>query len=117
MHIHALLVGAVDVNLSPAMLLQDPLLYLRIIERHSVTHSFAPNFFLGALNAAIEKSKEPPTMDVSSLRNVVSGGEANVVTTGVKFNAYMHSMGAAARVLVPAFGMTEVCLKTNRGTV
>lgn len=106
MHLHAVLVGALDIHVSASTVLQDPLTWLKLIERHSVTHSFAPNFFVGALNSAMDKAEL--NYDISSLRTVVSGGEANVVSTGITFNNRMHSMGAPANTLVPAFGMTEV---------
>ena len=108
MHLHAVMACANDVHVSPVMFMQDPLLWLRLMEKHSVTHSFSPNFFLSALCKALDNTSPRPSFDLSRLRRVVSGGEANVVSTGIAFNSAVQSMGAPDNVLKLAFGMTEV---------
>ncbi|ORY66982.1 uncharacterized protein BCR38DRAFT_336968 [Pseudomassariella vexata] len=109
MHIHAMAVCASQVHVAAKLVLQDPLSWLEIMAAHSVTYSFAPNFFLASVCKALEARTATPRIDLSRLRIIVSGGEANTVSTGVSFNQLLRSMGAADHVLQPAFGMSETC--------
>ncbi|ORY60864.1 uncharacterized protein BCR38DRAFT_300109, partial [Pseudomassariella vexata] len=108
-HIHAIVAQATQVHVAPTIALHDPLLWLKIIDHHAVSYTFSPNFFLAAVCRAVENASPRPALNLSKLRAVISGGEANVVSTGLAFNAAMRSLGAVQDVLVPAFGMTETC--------
>jgi acyl-CoA synthetase (AMP-forming)/AMP-acid ligase II/thioesterase domain-containing protein len=114
-HLISLYVGATQFHIAPAAILTDPLLLLRLIDRYQITLTFSPNFLLGQINAVLE-SQEPEassvgtqTFDLSSLRYMISGGEANVVATGERFLQGLARYGLAASALRPAFGMTETC--------
>lgn len=105
---HAMSVGANQILVAPPIFLQDPLLFFEKMAEHSVTMSFAPNFLIAAVCKAYEAQKYKRELDLSKVRHVVSGGEANVVSTGTRFGEIMASMGASRGVLKTAFGMTEV---------
>ncbi|CZT09263.1 probable long-chain-fatty-acid-CoA ligase [Rhynchosporium agropyri] len=84
-HLHALLCGADQIHVPAVEFLR------------------APSMFFEAI-----KSQEPPKRyNLSSLLTVVSGGEANVVSTGLEFTKIIASMGASPQSLQTAFGMTE----------
>lgn len=104
-------VGAPQIHVEPTLAIRDPTIWVETMSAHDVTYTFAPNFFLAAMCNAfrIDSCSKPEKPDLSALRVVVSGGEANTVSTGVAFNALMQRLGAPASVLVPAFGMTETC--------
>lgn len=106
-HMIASYVGAHQVHAEPATILADPLLFLRIIQRYRVTIAFAPNFLLGQINAAL--SAGSASLELSTLRRIVTGGEANVVTTGRRFLELLAPYGLSPGALWPAFGMTETC--------
>jgi acyl-CoA synthetase (AMP-forming)/AMP-acid ligase II/thioesterase domain-containing protein/acyl carrier protein len=114
-HMIALYVGATQLQAEPATVLADPLEFLRLIHRHRVTVAFAPNFLLGQINAVLQESSanSPTTLaldvDLSCLRRIVTGGEANVVETGRRFLEILAPHGLARNALWPAFGMTETC--------
>lgn len=114
-HMVALYAGATQLHAEPAVILSDPLRFLRLIDRHRVSIAFAPNFLLGQINAALEASDREPSdgrpevMDLSCLRRIVTGGEANVVETGRAFLKLLAPCGLAGNALWPAFGMTETC--------
>jgi acyl-CoA synthetase (AMP-forming)/AMP-acid ligase II/thioesterase domain-containing protein/acyl carrier protein len=113
-HMIALYVGATQLHAEPATVLADPLQFLRLIHRHHVSVAFAPNFLLGQLNAALSTAGSRPTdvpfkVDLSGLRRIVTGGEANVVATGRRFLELLAPHGLSRNVLWPAFGMTETC--------
>jgi acyl-CoA synthetase (AMP-forming)/AMP-acid ligase II/thioesterase domain-containing protein len=114
-HMIASYVGANQIHTEPATILADPLRFLRIIGRYQVTIAFAPNFLLGQINAALSAvdmqggTTEVASLDLSCLRRIVTGGEANVVTTGRRFLDLLAPYGLSPDALWPAFGMTETC--------
>jgi len=114
-HIIALYVGATQVHAEPATILADPLRFLRVIHRHGVSVAFAPNFLLGQINAGLQSAtseasgKRALALDLSRLRRIVTGGEANLVKTGRRFLELLAPYGLAGNVLWPAFGMSETC--------
>ncbi|HWM66083.1 MAG TPA: non-ribosomal peptide synthetase [Steroidobacteraceae bacterium] len=113
-HLISLYVGATQVHADPAAILKDPLLFLRLIDQHRVTVTFSPNFLLGQIDAMLSASGVAGAvtarpLDLSSLRHIISGGEANVVETGRRFLQLLAPYGLAPSVLRPAFGMTETC--------
>ena len=111
-HLVCLYSGATQFHIEPGAILTQPLRWLRLIDRHRVTLTFAPNFLLGQINSALEASQGealPATMDLSCVRHIVSGGEANVVATGQRFLELLAPYGLARTALRPAFGMTETC--------
>ena len=114
-HLVSLYVGATQFHIEPGAILTDPLRWLRLIDRHRVTLTFAPNFLLGQISTVLESGQAeardalPPTLDLSCLRHIISGGEANVVSTGRRFLDLLAPYGLARTALRPAFGMTETC--------
>ena len=113
-HLHAMLHAADQVHIQAADLLLDPRMFLTMISKHSVTHSFAPNFFLASLRAALEKpepfgsTSEP---DLARFRILISGGEANVVETASALTLLFrkYNLPEDTEVIRPGFGMTETC--------
>lgn len=114
-HLLPLFVGAVQLHVEPTEILTDPLLFLRLIDRERVSMTFAPNFLFGQINAALLSSgpeafgTRHDAFDLSSLRRIISGGEATVVETGRRFVDLLATYGLARDALWPAFGMTETC--------
>jgi acyl-CoA synthetase (AMP-forming)/AMP-acid ligase II/thioesterase domain-containing protein/acyl carrier protein len=114
-HMIALYAGATQLQAEPAQILTDPLEFLRLIHRYRVTVAFAPNFLLGQINAALQTTSHGAAagqdldIDLSALRRIVTGGEANVVETGRRFLELLAPHGLARSALWPAFGMTETC--------
>ncbi|WP_043486807.1 MULTISPECIES: AMP-binding protein [Streptomyces] len=119
-HLLPLYVGANQLHAPASVILEEPHRFLRIISRHKVTMTFTPNFLLGPLNSAAhefaegaasggEDGEDGERLDLSALRHIVSGGEANVVATGEAFLANYAPYGLRRSALWPAFGMTETC--------
>ncbi|MDI3422096.1 non-ribosomal peptide synthetase [Streptomyces luteolus] len=108
-HLLPLSVGATQLQTSPDLILGDPVRFLQLIDAHRVTMTFTPNFLLGLINQALAQLPGNLPLDLSSLRHIISGGEANVVGTGVAFLDKLAVYGLDRRVLWPAFGMTETC--------
>lgn len=118
-HLLPLSVGAVQLQAAPEAVLADPLHFLELIDAHRVTMTFTPNFLLGLINKALDQAPSTPlsplnpvlspSLDLSCLRHIVSGGEANPVATGTGFLDRLAPYGLHRAALWPAFGMTETC--------
>ena len=112
LHLHAMWAGGSQIHVQAADLVPNPLHFLELIHKHHVAYAFAPNFFL----ASLQRVMEPPALeqsidklDLSRLRCIVTGGEANVVEMYVALTQSLRKLGAPNNVLNPAFGMTETC--------
>lgn len=107
-HLHSLSVGAEQVHIQASDLMVEPLRFLKLIQEHRVTYSFSPNFFLASLIRTLEEGNTQ-TFDLSSLRVLASGGEANPVETCSTLTNLLKRYGAPDNFLSPGFGMTETC--------
>ncbi|WP_394850836.1 non-ribosomal peptide synthetase [Pendulispora brunnea] len=115
MHLLPLYAGAVQLHVDPAVILADPLMFLRFMDRYRVSVTFTPNFLFGQINAALSSAKhaddkgQTHVLDLSCVRHIISGGEAIVVETGRRFLDLLEPFGLSRKALWPAFGMTETC--------
>lgn len=108
-HLLPLSTGSVQLHVEAAVILGEPLEFLRLVSRHGVTMTFTPNFLLGLLNASADRLEETGPVDLSRLRHIISGGEAVVRSTGETFLHRFAPHGLRPNALWPAFGMTETC--------
>lgn len=84
--------------------------FLRLLEKHKVQFTFAPNFFLSKLLDSLVAAGPSLKLDLAALRAVISGGEANVVSTCAALQDWLHRFGANGENFIrPGFGMTETC--------
>ncbi|KAL1848713.1 putative NRPS-like protein biosynthetic cluster [Diaporthe australafricana] len=120
-HLHALWVNEDQIHVQAADVVSAPAYFLDLLSRHRVSRSFAPNFFLASLVSAAAAaagvatgeaavaSTNAPSWDLSDLKFLVSGGEANDIKTCVAASALLEKYGAPRGVIAPGFGMTETC--------
>ena len=112
-HLLPMFAGAHQVHVEPSDILAKPLLFLSLISKHSITNTFAPNFFLARLRRTIETSGQAGRLfkgaDLTSWRCLISGGEAVAVETCEALVEMLCVYGAPRNVIIPAFGMTETC--------
>jgi acyl-CoA synthetase (AMP-forming)/AMP-acid ligase II len=107
--LQALLHGCTQVHMLATELLQNPIRFLEVIEEQKATVTFAPNFFIAMVLRAFKSSDNDLHVDLSCLRHVDSGGEANVTALAVEFTDTVQRLGGSTDgVLRTAFGMTEV---------
>lgn len=111
-HLHAMLLGAQQVHVQANDVLANPLLFVYLVAKHRVTHTFAPNFFLALLEKSLN-DREPSdpvfSLDLSSLQSIMSGGEANVVQTAENVGRLLNDLGAQGQVIRIGYGLTESC--------
>lgn len=112
-HLLPVYVGATQVQVAPVEIATDPLRFLEIASEKKVTHTFAPNFLFGQILSQIDQKKQLKRrikkLDLSPLARIISGGEANVCSTGKRFLEFFSEQGLNPSSIWPAFGMTETC--------
>jgi acyl-CoA synthetase (AMP-forming)/AMP-acid ligase II/thioesterase domain-containing protein len=111
-HLQALFAHKDQVHVQAPDVLSHPPAFLDIIHRHRVSRTFAPNFFLARIRAALEGHGDrciAYDWDLTCLRYIASGGEANVTKTGAAVAKLLAQYGAPETVIAPGFGMTETC--------
>ena len=112
-HLHAMSLGDEQIHVKAADLVMRPMSFLSLIHKHHVTYTFVPNFFLASLRRKLDDDNDPPpegkNLDLSSLKALISGGEANVVETCAALTKQLHQYRACGDFIRPRFGMTETC--------
>ena len=111
-HLQAMYLRVDQVHVRASDVIADPMTFLRLISKHRVTRTFAPNFFLSKLRSVLEKATPESLstdLDLTCLRLIASGGEANVVETCGAMTKLLGMCGAPSNVIVCGFGMTETC--------
>ena len=111
-HLHAMSLAAEQVQATASDMISNPIAFVRLLSRHRVAYTFAPNFFLAALRKTLEKpesAQDLQDIDLSSLRAFISGGEANVTETCDAITRLLGEFGAPKSFVRPGFGMTETC--------
>jgi acyl-CoA synthetase (AMP-forming)/AMP-acid ligase II len=110
-HLLAVSLGSEQVHVPASQLSRNPLRFIELLETHLVTSTFAPNFFLTRLRDALAANPKV-TADLSALRRINSGGEANVVATCEALTRQLQQrcrVPSNLEVISPGFGMTETC--------
>lgn len=118
MHLHAMYLGAEQVHVQASDLLMEPLTFLQLVDKHRISYAFSPNFFLASLKRALSGIDTRMTnidFDLSCLRILMCGGEANVVANLVALAELLTQFGVEDDFLRPAFGMTEICAAAMYG--
>ncbi|KAL5366155.1 acetyl-CoA synthetase-like protein [Aspergillus floccosus] len=108
-HLQAIVSNKDQVHVQSADLLSNPVEFIRLASKHKVAKTFAPNFFLARLRDALRTQQDDsPQWDLSGL-HISSGGEGNVTRTCDEVSKLLGRYGAPPNVIVPGFGMTEIC--------
>ena len=111
-HLHAMMLQAEQAHVQANDLLYDPLLFLHLINKHRVSHTFAPNFFLASLDTSLASADDADpvfSLDLSCLQSIMSGGEANVVRTANSLTKRLNALGVQGQVIRLGYGLTESC--------
>lgn len=112
-HIHAMRLGANQVHVYASDMIEDLTNFLRLLEKHHVSYTSAPSFFLALLSKRVAEfdndSKNYIQFDSSNLRTVFTGGETNVVETCATLTQQLHRFHVTGEVIKPGHGLTETC--------
>jgi len=94
---------------APIAIIKTPINLLKWTSKYSITYTFSPNFLISQIIRDFV-SLLTSTLDLSSIRAFISGGEAVPVRTAVEFANILARFGAPRDVLRAGFGMTETCV-------
>lgn len=100
--------GSTNVHALTSDVLADPLLWLDLIQAHSVRHTWAPTFGYRLAHRALDTSPGR-RWDLSTVRTFVSGGEQILPSVVDGFFAAVRAFGATADTFVAGWGMAETC--------
>jgi malonyl CoA-acyl carrier protein transacylase len=99
-------IGCQQIHVSTQYILQNPLRWLELIQRHKASISWSPNFAFSLINERASEINQR-SYDLSSLRFLVNGGEQIVPKAARNFLKLLQPHGLPANAIRPAFGMSE----------
>lgn len=108
-HIKDVVLGCDQIQLPTAAVLADPLLWLRLMDKWRVTHSWAPNFGFQLVVDAFRQARGVANFDLSRIKYLMNAGEQVLPPTVQAFNRYCQVFGLQPQAVQPAFGMAECC--------
>ncbi|WP_157527303.1 AMP-binding protein, partial [Micromonospora rosaria] len=108
MHLGPVVLGCANVHVGTALVLADPPLWLDLLQRYRVQHSWSPNFGYKLVTEAV-RSRPDRRWDLSGLRTLVNAGEQCTEPVMSGFRAALADSGLDPSALVLAWGMAETC--------
>lgn len=105
-HLTQVYTGCQQIQVAHARVLLEPLLWLDLVDRYRVTHTWAPNFAYGLISdrAATVGQRD---WDLSCLQWMGNGAEAVVSKTTRRFLELLLPKGLGPTVVSPGYGMSE----------
>jgi len=97
-----------QVHVPTAYILEDSLRWLKLIEKHKATISWAPNFAFSLINDREPEIKKGH-WNLSYMRFLVNAGEQITEKTAKRFLSILGQHQLSEKCIVPAFGMSETC--------
>ncbi|ARP73723.1 non-ribosomal peptide synthetase [Streptomyces pluripotens] len=107
-HLRDVYLGCRQVHAPTSWILQDPLRWADLADRHRVTVTWAPNFAFG-LFAEQAHRFAGRTWDLSPMRLVMNAGEVVVASAARRFLHVLRPFGLPQDVMHPGWGMSETC--------
>ncbi|ORX87850.1 atromentin synthetase [Basidiobolus meristosporus CBS 931.73] len=114
-HIVPMVAGANQVQVAASVITLEPLSLLLIAEVYEAAHTFAPNFLLANIEKDLKRKLEESPIgkslyNLSKLKRINSGGEANLVDLGQQLlRTLAEAKTGFTGIISPGFGMTETC--------
>ncbi|MEU9979024.1 amino acid adenylation domain-containing protein [Streptomyces sp. NPDC051014] len=107
-HLRDVYLGCRQVHAPTSWVLQDPLRWADLADRHRVTVTWAPNFAFGLLADQAHRF-EGRAWDLSPVRLVMNAGEVVVGAAARRFLRVLRPFGLPQDVMHPGWGMSETC--------
>ncbi len=107
-HISPVLEGSKLVYAQKEFVLARPLRWLDLIDKHRITHGWAPNFAFALVSKAL-KNQNNGQWDLSCVIGLLSAGELIAHSTVTEFLEAVRPYGLRRESLISAFGMAETC--------
>ncbi|OCL05657.1 putative non-ribosomal peptide synthase-like protein [Glonium stellatum] len=109
LHLNAMYVGAEQVMVPASEFVQRPEKFFETLSKGKIGYSFAPNFFLSSAVEAVTAQKQQPHLDLSGLRVLMVGGEANRTNVIAAADLLVQKFSGPAHVIKSAYGLSETC--------
>ncbi|MFF5157806.1 amino acid adenylation domain-containing protein [Streptomyces sp. NPDC000348] len=107
-HLRDVYLGCRQIHAPTAWILEDPLRWMDLADRHRVTVTWAPNFAFGLLAEQSDRFTGR-TWDLSPMRLVMNAGEVVVASAARRFLHALKPFGLPQDVMHPGWGMSETC--------
>ncbi|MFF7117171.1 amino acid adenylation domain-containing protein [Streptomyces albogriseolus] len=107
-HLRDVYLGCRQVHAPTSWILQDPLRWMDLADRHRVTVTWAPNFAFGLLAEQAHRFTGR-AWDLSPMRLVMNAGEVVVASAARAFLRTLQPFGLPQDVMHPGWGMSETC--------
>ncbi|MFI6036069.1 amino acid adenylation domain-containing protein [Streptomyces sp. NPDC051315] len=107
-HLRDVYLGCRQIHAPTSWILQDPLRWMDLADRHRVTVTWAPNFAFGLLAEESHRFTDR-TWDLSPMRLVMNAGEVVVASAARRFLHTLKPFGLPQNVMHPGWGMSETC--------
>ncbi len=107
-HLRDVYLGCRQIHAPTSWILQDPLRWMDLADRHRVTVTWAPNFAFGLLAEEAHRFTDR-TWDLSPVRLVMNAGEVVVASAARRFLHTLKPFGLPQDVMHPGWGMSETC--------
>jgi acyl-CoA synthetase (AMP-forming)/AMP-acid ligase II/NAD(P)-dependent dehydrogenase (short-subunit alcohol dehydrogenase family)/acyl carrier protein len=110
-HCNAVYISCQQVHIPTDSILNSPLKWMDLISFYKATITWAPNFAYNLVNNCIHETDEinQRLWDLSSMRYVLSAGEAIVPRVARQFLELLKPYGLPETALHSAWGMAETC--------
>jgi myxalamid-type polyketide synthase MxaB len=105
-HLTEVYLGCQQIQVQSELILQDPLGWLDLIDRHRVTATWSPNFAYGLVNQKLTDTSRR-SWDLSCVRWIGNGAEAVVGQTSQRFLELLAPYGLSSAVFSPGYGMSD----------
>lgn len=112
--LHALFTGSTCILMSGVDVLQNPLLWLRTIDKYNVTHSGGPNFIYDYCLKNVSKS-ELEKLDLSSWKVAYNGSEPIKTKTIIYFTEHFKDAKFNKEAFKTCYGLAEATLIVSGG--
>lgn len=114
-HLRDIFLGRNQTHVANPLILDDPLLWMRLLSDRKITHTWSPNFGYKLVTKAMKRAKGLE-LDLSHVVECMNGGEAVSGRTIADFRDTAASYGLKREAITPSFGMAECCTCITYGT-
>jgi acyl-CoA synthetase (AMP-forming)/AMP-acid ligase II len=102
--------GCEEIQADTPWVVSEPLRWLQLLTRHSVTRTWAPNFAFKLVADALRSGAAPlEDLDLSGCRFWMNAGEQVTMPVCDDFLEQVRRFGVPRGAMQPAFGMAEAC--------
>ncbi|WP_344098253.1 AMP-binding protein, partial [Streptomyces stramineus] len=105
-HLRDVYLGCRQIHALTSWILEDPLRWIDISDRHRVSIIWAPNFAFGLVAEQAHRMTDR-TWDLTPVRLAMNAGEVVVAATARRFLEALKPFGLPQNVMHPCWGMSE----------